>query len=179
MAISKAAVRYAQALLDLALEQKVADKVNNDMVTLNALCAENHELETFLSSPIIPKNKKVEIFDVMFEGKVEKMSLNFFKLITKNKRENLLNQIAESYVELFKTHSGIVDVHITSAIKLEDNVKDQILAKVQEKYTGKKLAVHQDVDASLIGGFVVGVDGMQLDASIASQLTNLKNILLN
>ncbi len=179
MAISKAAVRYAQALLDLALEQKVADKVNNDMASLNAMCNENKELANFLSSPIIPKNKKVEVFDALFTGKVEAMSLNFFKLITKNKREDILHQIAESYVELFKAHSGIVDVQLTSAIKLEDKVKDQILAKVQAKYEGKKLEVHQTVDESLIGGFIVGVDGKQMDASIASQLSNLKNILLN
>jgi F-type H+-transporting ATPase subunit delta len=179
MAVSKAAVRYAQALLDLALEQKVADKVNSDMAALYALCAENKELVNFLSSPIIPKNKKVEVFDAMFTGKVEAMSLNFFKLITKNNREYILNEIAESYVDLFKAHSGIVDVHITSAIKLEDSVKKQILDKVQAKYAGKTLEVHQDVDESLIGGFVVGVDGKQMDASIASQLTNLKNILLN
>ncbi len=179
MGVSKAAVRYAQALLDLALEQKVADKVSNDMASLNGLCSENKELANFLSSPIIPKSKKVEIFDALFTGKVEKMSLNFFKLITKNKREDILNEIAESYVELYKAHSGIVDVHITSAIQLEAKVKDQILAKVQEKYAGKKLEVHHEIDASLIGGFKVGVDGKQLDASIASQLSNLKNILLN
>lgn len=179
MAATKAATRYAKALLDLAIEQNLADQVNHDMLHLKTLCYESHDLTAFLESPIIQKSKKLDILDVMFKGKVQDMTLGFYKLITKNKRENILEIIAEAYIALYKKHKGILDVDLTSATKLEDKVKQQILAKVQDSYPGKTIELSEELDESLIGGFVVGVDGKQIDASIASQLSNLKNILLN
>lgn len=179
MAATKAATRYAKALLDLAIEQNLAEQVNNDMIDLKSLCDDSNDLTAFLQSPIIQKSKKLEILDAMFKGNVQDMTLGFYKLITKNKRENILELIAEAYISLYKEHKGILDVQLTSAIKLEDKVKKEILAKVQDSYPGKTIELSEKVDESLIGGFLVGVDGKQIDASIASQLSNLKNILLN
>jgi F-type H+-transporting ATPase subunit delta len=178
MAASKAAARYARALLDLAIETDSLEKVNNDIVMIDGLCYSNRDLIAFLHSPIIQKRRKYEVFDALFDGKVEKLTLGFLKLITKNKRENVLEEITESFIAQYKKHKGILDVHVRSAVKLEDNVKKSIIARVGKSFEGD-IHLYEEIDQSLIGGFVVQVEGNQIDASIKNQLANLKNILLN
>ena len=106
------------------------------------------------------------------------MSVEFIALITKNSREGIMPAIADSFVELYKAHKGIVDVYITTATPLENATREKILAKVST-LVGGELVTHEAVDPKLIGGFTVKINDKLMDASIASQFRNLKNILLN
>lgn len=178
MAASKAAARYATALLDLSIEQNVLDNVHGDIQMIDELCNSNRDLLAFFHSPIIQTRRKLEVYDAMFKGKVSEMTLGFLKLITKNKRENIVPEITESFIQQYRKHKGILDVYVRSAVKLEDNVKKQITDKIKKSFDGD-VVLHESIDESLVGGFVVRIDDKQIDASIKSQLTNLKNILLN
>jgi len=174
----KVASRYAQALLDLAIEQKSLDKVNADMVELSQVCAESKDLTNLLKSPIIDSSKKMDVLNALFSKNMDKMSIGFMSLILKHSRENLLPEIASSFTSLYKVNKNILDVYITSAVPLEPIVKDKIIQKIKAKFKGE-VVLFEQIDEKLIGGFVVKFDDKQLDASIASQLTNLKNLLLN
>lgn len=178
MAASKAAIRYATALLDLSIEKNLLEKVNADVVMLNDLFDTNRDFLAFLHSPIIQRRKKYQVFDSLFDGKTEEITLNFLKLITKNFRENILPEMVESFIEQYKDHKGILDVHVKSAIPLEKKVKELIIAQVKKNFDGD-IILYETVDDTLIGGFVVSVKGKQIDASIKSQLANLKNVFLN
>ncbi len=178
MKSTKAASRYAKALLDLSIEQKTIDKVNGDMLHLSGLCSESKDLENLLNSPIVDKSKKIEIFEALFTKSFDKMSLGFINLIIKNSRENILAEIANSFVAQYKEFKNITDVTIVSATKLEKAAKDKIIAKIKESVKGT-VELTEEVDPALVGGFIVKMNDTQIDASIASQLTNLKNILLN
>lgn len=178
MSVTTVAHRYAQALLDLSIEQNVLDKVNADMVQLSNVCKESSDFRNLLSSPIIESKKKNDIFNILFESKMEKMSLGFMNLIIKNSREDILPQIADGFVSLYKKKNNILDVTVISAIKLDKATKDKITAKIKASFNGT-IEMIEKVDASLIGGFIVRIDDKQIDASVASQLSNLRNILLN
>jgi len=175
---SKVASRYAQALLDLAIERQSLEKVNADMVELAEICTESKDLINMLKSPVIDGNTKWKVLDKIFAGKLDELSIKFVQLITKKSRENLLPEIAQSFTQLYKIHSRITDVYITSAAPLEKAVKEQIVQKIKVKLGGE-VVVTENIDEQLIGGFVVKFNDKQLDASIANQLSNLKNLLLN
>ncbi len=175
---SRVASRYAQALLDLAVEKNELDRVDADMINLAAVCDESKDLASVLRSPVISPVKKVEILDSVFAKDMSKMAIGFLHLIVKNSRAAIIPEIADSFVSLSKKHRNILDVHLTSAIPLDKTTKDQILAKVKLKHSGQVNLIEK-IDPELIGGFVVRMDDEQMDASIANQLTNLKNILLN
>ena len=178
MAASKAASRYAKALLDLSIEMNNVEKVYEDVSLIDGLCYTNRDLIAFLHSPIIQRRRKYQVFNTMFEGKIDKLTLNFLTLITKNGREKILPEITESFIDQYKKHKGILDVHVKSAIALEAGVKEKIIAQVKQHFEGD-IHLHESVDESLIGGFVVSVEDKQIDASIKSHLANLKNVLLN
>ena len=173
------ASRYAKSLLDLSVEKNNLDKINDDMVQLSEICEESKDLTNLLNNPVVNSDKKANVFDKLFKGKMDDLSLAFIQLINKNKRENLLPNIAQSFTQLYKEHKHILDVELISAQPLEDSVKTKIIDKVKAKYDGYSINLIEKTDASLIGGFIVKIKDKQLDASIASQLTNLKNILLN
>lgn len=175
---TKVASRYAKALLDLAVEQKVLDNVNADMINASEVFTDSKDLAAVLKSPVISPVKKVEILESVFTKNLNPMSMGFMKLIVKNSRAGLLPEIAISFIELYKKHNNIVDVFITSATPLDASSKEKILQKVKLRYNGQ-LNVIEKIDPSLIGGFVVRIDDNQVDASISNQLMNLKNVLLN
>lgn len=173
----RVASRYAQALLDLAIEQNVLGQVDADMLSLYNTCEDSKDLVSVMKSPVISPYKKEEILEKIFIG-MNKISMAFMKLIVKNSRAALLPDIAESFINLSKKHKGILDVYLTSATTLTSETKNKILAKVKTKHAGD-INLIEKIDPTLIGGFVVRMDDTQLDASIANQLTNLKNLLLN
>lgn len=178
MSVTRVAYRYAQALLDLATEQNVVDKVNEDMAHLSDVCKGSKDFENLLNSPIINSKKKMDIFEALFGSKMDKMSLGFLNLIVKNSREVLLADIAEGFVSLYKKSKNILEVTVTSAAKLDASTKDKIVEKIKAKFEGT-IELTEKVDPSLMGGFIVRMDDKQIDASISSQLANLKNVLLN
>ncbi|MNE31035.1 ATP synthase subunit delta [compost metagenome] len=175
MKISKSASRYAQALLDLAIEQNKVDAIAADMKYMATVCAENRDLELMLESPIVKADQKLNVLNAVFD-QFDKVTNLFVELIVKNGREGYLSQIASSFDVLLKAHQGIVPVTLISAQKLDDKVKKEILSKVQASTTGT-VELTEKIDADLIGGFIVRMGDNQIDASVASQINKLKQRL--
>ncbi len=172
------ATRYAKSLLDLSIEQNSVEKVNNDMIELSEICTESKDFANLLNNPVIHASKKIDVFNALFEGKMEPISINFLTLITKNSRANILPTIAENFIKQYKQYKGIVDVIITSSEKLDADTKAKILDKVKSSVKGE-ISLVEKIDPAILGGFIINIEDKQIDASVASQLTNLKNILLN
>lgn len=175
MKSTKAASRYAKALLELAIEKNRIDQVTSDISTLLQANNETKEFQLFLDSPVINAEKKNSIFKVLFP-KFDEITTLFIELITKNGREAMIPQIADSFEAQLKAHKGIVPVTLISAKALDSKTKETIIAKVQSTITGI-LEVTEQIDASLIGGFVVKIGDNRIDASVANQLENLKQRL--
>lgn len=175
MKSSKSASRYAQALLDLAIEQNKVDAIAADMKYMATVCAENRDLETMLQSPIVKADKKIAVLSAIFD-QFDKATTMFVELIVKNGREAYLPQIASAFDAILKQHLGIVPVTLISAQKLDDKVKKEIVAKVQASTTGT-VELTEKIDADLIGGFIVRMGDNQIDASVASQINKLKQRL--
>jgi F-type H+-transporting ATPase subunit delta len=177
MKSTKIATRYALSLLELAEERNCIPVVKNDMEFLLATCNENPEFISFLNSPIINTEKKLNVLNGVF-GEFDILSKNFAELIAKNRRESYLPEIAASFIAQLKEKQGIVPITIVSAVALTEVTKQQILDKVGKIAHGT-LEVTEKVDPKLIGGFVVNMGDFRLDASTASQLTRLRQELLN
>lgn len=172
---TKSASRYAKALLDLAIEKNQLDLVLADMNYLSAVCKESSDFENLIQSPIVNSDKKIAIFAKLF-GQFQELSVKFIELITKKGREAILGAIAESFQDLVNEHKGIKPMTITSAVTLDAATKEKIVAKMSTFVKGE-LQITEKIDPSLIGGFVARIDDKQVDASVASQLNNLKQRL--
>jgi F-type H+-transporting ATPase subunit delta len=172
MRSTKSAIRYAKAILELSSETNAVDQVASDMERIVEAGNDTGDFQVFLNSPVIKTDKKISILKVLFPEFTE-LTTSFIELITKNKREYLLTEIASAFVSLLKKQNGIVPISVTSAVKLEKQTLNQILEKLKSHVDGA-FEVTEEVDPSLIGGFVVRMEDKQIDASIASQLNRIK-----
>lgn len=177
MKSTKSAIRYAKAILELSSETNAVDQVAADMERIVEAGNDTGDFQVFLNSPVIKTDKKISILKVLFSEFTE-LTMSFIELITKNKREYLLTEIASAFVNLLKKQNGIVPISVSSAVKLEKQTLNQILEKLKSHVDGE-FEVTEEVDPALIGGFVVRMEDKQIDASIASQLNRMKIELAN
>ena len=122
----KVSSRYAKALFDLALENKVLDDIKNDMELISSVSSESKDFNYILDSPIINENKKLAIFKAVFENKIHNLTFSFFKIIVKKNRESCLNEISSHFIELYKDYKGIKTAILTTTSKIDDTIKQNI-----------------------------------------------------
>lgn len=175
MKSTKVASRYAKSLLELAIEQNKVDAILGDMNFLLETNESTRDFELLIASPIINPDKKISVFEKVFD-QFEELTMAFIRLITKNGRESFLPVIAKEFEAQVKAYKGIIPMTLISAVALDAGTRDKIVSKVQGSLKGK-LEVKEVIDPSLIGGFIVRMGDTQIDASVASQLGNLKQRL--
>jgi F-type H+-transporting ATPase subunit delta len=169
---TKVAKRYAKSLIDLSKETGVLDAVGADMKLFVAVCEQNRDLTLLLANPIIHADKKLSILSKVFEGKMNKLSISFFDIITRKGREPYLEGIAREFVSRFKLLKGIQTAVITSAVGLDDKLRREVYRIISDSVKSE-VELIEKVDKNIIGGFVLRMDDKQYDASIASELRRL------
>jgi len=173
---SKISVRYARAIFQSAQEKKILDKVYQDMIFISEIC-KNKETKEFLHSPIIIPSKKEAIFHKMLEGNVEKITLSLLDLIVKNGRESFIPAIARNFIHETKKFKGITESVLTTAIKVDDNVRKQIIDLISKVFN-TKVELKENLDPEIVGGFILQVDDNYIDASIRNKLRKIKKELI-
>lgn len=172
----RVAQRYAKALLDLANELKIQEDIYQDMLLVQSV-SEVKSFKNMLVSPIISSVKKVEVINVLFEGKVQQLTMDFLSLIIRKKRENNIIQIADQFVESYKNANGILTTEIQTAVALDAEIKSNLIKELKAHTGASAVELSEIVKEELLGGFVLKYKNMQYDASIRSKLNDLKKSL--
>jgi F-type H+-transporting ATPase subunit delta len=170
----KVSRRYSTALYEIASGNKITDALRNDCKLLIKIIEESKELKQFFQTPIINAGKKREVFKKIFDKKVNDLTLKFFDLLTEKKRENYLYDIASDFLNLLNEKEGIIQANIKTAVKISDDDKINLSAKLKD-FTGKRIEANYSIDPSLKGGFIAQIDDTIIDGSIQRQLELLYN----
>jgi len=172
MAQTRAAIRYAKAVLSLANEQNSASKLNDDMKSIVNAVAESKDLSDMLQSPVIhSKVKKATLLEVF--PNMNKLSVKLIDLLVENKRIDIIDEVAQKINMLFDESQGTQIAKVTTAVPLTKELEAKVLTKVKE-LTGNDAEVQNTVDESILGGFILRVGDIQYNASIANKLDKLK-----
>ena len=174
---SRAAVRYAKAALEFALEAKASNAVESDMRYILETLDNNPELQDLLSSPVLNTEQKRDVLMNVFE-QAEDITKRVIGLLLNNKRISFLGEVATKFIFLNDQLKGEKVAEITTAVPLTPDLEEDILGKV-EGLTGNKIVLENKIDANIIGGFVLRIGDMQFNASIANHLNNLKREFTN
>ncbi|MDP5093971.1 MAG: ATP synthase F1 subunit delta [Polaribacter sp.] len=170
---SRAALRYAKAILDLAKDSKIESKVNEDMMLVSSTISENHDLAVMLRSPIIKAKAKQNVLNTLFENKVNELTLGVFHLLLENKRLDILYPVAKQYTIIYDYLKSIEIAKVITAVPITKEIEDQVLAKIL-KLTGHDATIENIVNPAILGGFILRVGDIQYDASISNHLNKLK-----
>ena len=174
MAESRVASRYVKSLLGLAVEQNALEAVHADMQLFDKVCRSNRDFAVMLQSPIIKHDKKKDILEAIFKGKVHTLTLAIIDILTKKNREPLLPAIAAEFENAYNQYKGIEKATVTTTIAIDEKLKKEIEEMVKKLSGKKQVALETKVDNNLIGGFILNVGDRQIDASIKNKLKALK-----
>jgi F-type H+-transporting ATPase subunit delta len=171
-----AARRYARALLDVALE-KGDTALRQDLEDLGQLYADNAQLRTMLLHPGVPAEKKTAVIASLLEGRPSALLQRLVGLLVERDRVELLPLVAKAYVRLWNTSKGIVAAEAVSARELDETDARAVSAAAARALGGKQVDLRQRVDASLMGGLLLRMEGRVYDGSVRSRLRALRERL--
>lgn len=177
MSDSRAAVRYAKAILDLAIDKKADVALEKDMRLVVTTIQENTELKDVLGSPVISGDVKKSILTGVFKN-IHKLGQGLIELLVDKKRIALLSEVAAQYIRLHEEYKGERVAYVTTAIPMDKKLQEKLLKQV-EKITGEKVTLENQVDETVLGGFVLRVGDLQYNASIANKLEKIKREFTN
>lgn len=167
------ASRYAKSLIDLAVEQNVLEQVKKDIELFLETGRANPELQAILKNPIIGLDKKANILDGLFAGKVHEIILSFFKIVIRKGRSEILYATGKEFISQYNILKNVVKATVTSASPLSKENISQIEDVVKQATNGEVILTSH-VDPNLIGGFILKVGDKQFDTSISSKLNKLR-----
>ena len=175
--MSRAAIRYAKAILETAVSTGKANQVNDDMKSIIAAVNSSDDLKDFLASPIITSEVKMNALSEVF-GSVQADTKSLFRLLQENKRFEILEAIATQFNAQFDEMNGVEVAKVTTAFPITADLEAKILAKATSIST-KKITIQNTVDPSIIGGFILRIGDKQYNASVSNRLQELKREFSN
>jgi len=173
---SKIAIRYARAVFQTAVEAGAVEKVKEDFGILDNFLSSEPLFKHVLTSPLVSSQQKCTVFTNSFSSVFSPVSIEFLKLISRNRREEHLEAVIRNFISLYKKYKGLLTVELQSVTPVSEALKKRIQEVVQERFH-KEVQFREFVNPDLIGGFILQVEDLQYDASISSQLKNIKDQL--
>lgn len=173
---SQISVRYAKALFQSALEQKLLDQVYRDMEVLTSTC-KLEEFQYMLVVPTLQPSQKISMCAEIFGKQLSGISISMINLVIKNKRESYLPGIARYFSDLYRKEKGVRSASLVTAQAIDDAAMEGIRKLIKKAYDAE-VELTASLDSDVIGGFVLTIEGMRYDASVASNLRKLKKQLL-
>lgn len=169
--------RYATALYDLAREMNSVERVEADLLALEAALRESADLRDLISSPVYPRDEQGAALKVL----AERMGLgvevtNTLGVMAEHRRLFVLPRMIEAVKGLLAEARGEVTAVVTSARPLTDEQRDGLARTLHDK-VGRTVKLEEKVDERLIGGLVVRVGSRMIDTSIRSKLAKLQNAM--
>lgn len=170
---SRSALRYAKALLNLAINNKSEEEVNNNMKMIVETIAESNDLAAMLKSPVIKASDKKKVLIALFQDKSSTIVKGLFNLLEENKRMMMLDSIAKQYTIIYNHHKSLQVARVTTAVPLTKELEEKIQSKIVA-LTGNSATIKNIVNPEIIGGFILQVGDKQYDASISNRFNSLR-----
>jgi len=166
--------RYAQALFDLAVDEKQVVGVESDLKALKAMIAESADLRTLLHSPAFDADAKGKgLAAIAARAKFNALTIKFLGFLALQRRANAIESVITSFVALSATHRGVVSALVTTAVAMTPAQTKGLQAALRLSL-GKDPEIETRVDPAILGGLKVRVGSRLYDASLKSKLDSLK-----
>ena len=163
---------YANALFEVASEHEVIDEIREQLGQFADELDQNRDLQIFLFSPYFSSQEKKDgIRKIVVDA--DERFLNFLELLAERHRMPAIFRIRRAYDALWRVENKLLPVTVTSAIDLDEGLVEGLGKRIEEQ-TGKKIELTSQVDPDVLGGLVLQVGNMVLDASIRNRLEQLR-----
>jgi F-type H+-transporting ATPase subunit delta len=163
---------YARALFEVAKEHDVLDPVHDELGEFSDALDENRELQMFFFSPYFSSEEKKDGVTKVVDGADERL-VHFLQLLAERHRMPAIQRIRREFDSMWAEEHRLLSVSVTSAVDLDKSLVKEIGKKIEEQ-TGREVELSSQVDPEVLGGLVVRVGNMVLDASVRKRLEQLR-----
>lgn len=171
------ALKYAQALFELAQENNMLDEVRQELAMVNETVAQYPDLGKLMYHPLVPAAVKKDTVQKIFAASVNVYVLHFLLLLVDKRRENYLSAIYHTFLDLLNAARNIMTAKAVAAMPLSD-AQVQALRDKLSAVTGRNIHLEVSVDPRLIGGVMVQLGDKLIDGSVRRRLRTLEQALL-
>ena len=170
--------RYALALYELAKEVSELDKAETEVKSLKQLITSNVDFKNMISNPTISRDSQRKVMEMIsnkfyFSSTFKK----FLGFISLKGRLFFLDQIFDNFLNLISKNKGEIIVSLVSSKELS-NQDLQIIEKDLAENFKSKIKINYKFDPSLIGGLVIKVGSIMVDASLKNKLKRLEQVMV-
>jgi F-type H+-transporting ATPase subunit delta len=165
---------YARALFEVAKEHDVLDRVHDELGEfVDALeDKESRELRLYFFSPYFSSEEKADGVEKVVSDADERI-VNFLKLLAERHRMPVLPRIRRAFHDLWAEEKQLLPVSVTAAVELDEELVKGIGERIEEQ-TGREVQLSSHVDPDVLGGLILRVGNMVLDASVRNRLEQLR-----
>ncbi|NQZ13228.1 MAG: F0F1 ATP synthase subunit delta [Alphaproteobacteria bacterium] len=169
-----AALRYATAFVDTALESKKTDAIEKDLNDLAAMIEGSSDLQKLIQSPLVSREGQQKcVQEVAKKAKFQDITANLLSLLAQNRRLNMINAVISAVHADLANRRGEIVAEVQTAFKLSKE-QEKALQEALTKAVGKTVAVKVAVQEDLLGGMVVTVGSQMIDDSVKRKLERLQ-----
>jgi len=173
------AKRYADALIEVAVEADQTPRIGQDLATFESvLMAYDGLLISVMASPVFTTEERDDVLlQILPKLGLHELSANLFRVMNTNRRLGIFSEFRRQFDALADGRAGRVRVQVSTAEALSPQLETEIKAAL-EASTGKTVLVEHTIDPSLIGGMVARVGGTVYDSSLRTRLEQLHHTLI-
>jgi len=170
--------RYAKALFELAVERKILDTIQNEVRSFSQSLDDNLQFRLFFFAQDVSKKQKREKIEELMQDRVSNVFFNFVLVLLKKNREFIFPEIVKEFQSIVDKYHRKINALAITAQPLDEKSSSK-LKSLLDKTFDADVRIKNDIDASILGGIVVNVEGHVFDGSLQSQLARLKDDLVS
>lgn len=170
---SEIAEPYAQALLSLARENNLLDRISEDINSLLSLANESPDLRNCLTNPIFKPEVKKAVLKQITGDQLHPYTYNFLMVLIDRGRIVFFEAICKQFQELVRQLNQTVLAEVTSAVPLSDEQQEAIRQRVIGLTQARQVELDTKIDPNLLGGVIIKVGSQIIDASLRGQLRRI------
>ena len=163
---------YAAALFEAAQEAKRVPKVQADLAQFDAALQASSALRGALLDPQVDRAVKERVLADLTAG-ADQLVVNALRLMLQKGRITLLPAVHGEYERLAAQAARQVEVEVTSAVALSEQAERELVERV-DRATGRHVRLTKKIDENVIGGLVLRVGDVVLDASLRARAEQLR-----
>ena len=163
---------YGDALFDVAKEEGKIDEIRSELGQFADALNEDRDLQVFFFSPYFSSQEKRDGLSKAVEGASDEFA-NFLALLAEKHRMPAIFRIRRHFDDLWAEENKRLEVRVTSAVPLDEAVVKRVGEEI-ERQTDRKIDLEANVDEEILGGLVLRVGNMVLDASLREKLNRLR-----
>lgn len=167
------ASRYAKAFLEYVTQEGAGENVYSQACALVHMFSTLEQFKEYVESPSdISVDRKTELLTAALGSPVDPAIVSFLKMVTAHRRTEFFPRMLLSFIEQYRKQNDIMVGRLVSAVPI-DGLRQRLEDMFHDR-TGAQVHLEENIDSSLVGGFVFELDGYRLDASVESHLERLR-----